>query len=69
MKLCIALEVIKGQFYIEISDLYYFFLIRPSYLITTMTYILMNNFCPCFKGKIAELMEENRGKGPRDLDS
>ena len=23
---------------------------RPSHLITTVTYLLMDNFCPCFKG-------------------
>ena len=25
-----------------------FFYLRPSNLITTLTYILMSNFCPCF---------------------
>ena len=26
-----------------------FFTLRPSGLITTLTYILMDNFCPCFR--------------------
>ena len=25
-----------------------FFTLRPSDLITTLTYVLMDNFCPCF---------------------
>ena len=25
-----------------------FFTFRPSHLITTLTYVLMDNFCPCF---------------------
>ena len=23
-------------------------ILKPTYLITTLTYVLMNNFCPCF---------------------
>ena len=33
----------------EIRD---FFALRPSVLNTTLTYVLMDNFCPCFKNRL-----------------
>jgi hypothetical protein len=34
-----------------------FFTLRPSDLITTLTYVLMDNFCPCFS-QVAKKLEE-----------
>ena len=37
----------RWHFYI-IEKFCYFFTLRPSDLNTTLTYVLMDNFCPCF---------------------
>ena len=44
--LCMKYDL-KGHFYVIVRCCD-FFPFRPSDLITTLTYILMNNFCPCF---------------------
>ena len=31
-----------------LCDVLYFFTLRPSDLIITLTYVVMDNFCPCF---------------------
>ena len=38
---------LKGHFYV-IRSFVIFFTLQPSDLITTLSYILMDNFCPCF---------------------
>ena len=58
MNICLNDDIIKTQFLInciwtEISLLCYgevlcFFTLRPSDLISTLTYVLLDNFCPCF---------------------
>ena len=37
--------IMKTQFFV---DMFCYSFLRPSALITTFTYVLMDNFCPCF---------------------
>ena len=53
MKVCMNANIIKTQFFHKchsyaIEKFSDFFILTPSDLITTLTYILMDNFCPCF---------------------
>ena len=59
MKICMNANTIKTQFFYEIiyelkchfyvmEKFCDFFTLRPSDLITTLTYVLIYNFCPCF---------------------
>ena len=48
-------NIMKAQYRTSISLLFYrdvlwFFLLRPSDLITTLTYVLMDNFFPYYTG-------------------
>ena len=50
MKICINANIMKTQFF---HKCYYYVMekcctSKPSDLTTTLTYVLMDNFCPCF---------------------
>jgi hypothetical protein len=53
MKICMNADIIKMQYMTWIvtfcfGEVLWIFLLRPSDLITNLTYVLMDNFCPCF---------------------
>ena len=50
--------VLKCHFHV-MDKFYDFFTLRPSDQITTLTYVLMNNFCPCFQ-KVMTLRVKNK---------
>ena len=64
MKICMNANIMKTQLFNEIlydlkcyfnvngEVLWVFFTLSPFDLITTLTYVLMVNFCPCFFSEI-----------------
>ena len=53
MKLCMNANIMKTHFFINIffmlcRSFVIFFTLRPSDLITSLTYVLVDNFFPCF---------------------
>ena len=59
IKICMNANIIKTQFFIKLNMiwnvsfcygevLWFFVTLRPSNLITTLTYVLMDNLCPCY---------------------
>ena len=62
MKICIKANIMKTQ----LNVTFMFFSLRPSDLTTILTYILMDNFCPCFNLKFqANLQSFRRGRSVR----
>ena len=55
MKICMNASIMKTQFemhFYVMEKFCVFFTLRPSNLNTTLTYVLIDNFCPCLIQKI-----------------
>ena len=69
IEICMNVSIIKTHFFLLINVtfmLWRSFTLRPSDLITTLTYVLMDNFCPCFNFKFqANLQSFRRGRSVR----
>ena len=70
IKICI---IMKTQFfhkchYGEVMEKFFdFFTLKPSDLTTNLTYVLMDNFCPCFQSDVTKHILQQYGQLSRDM--